>query len=231
MEFNRIYDERTYTFSDFLTSTFSYMVVGLLITAVTSLFGYQFFGHILTSFGGMMLIAIMQVGISVFFSSRLLNMEPSTARLCFLTYSFLTGVTLSYLPYVYGGGTLFVAVAMTTTVFIAMAVIGHTTHTDMTRIQPYLFAGLIALLITTVLNAFFFHSFGLDAMLNYAGIIIFLGLIAYDMQRLRQLYNSGMYEEELGKKLAIYGAFTLYLDFINVFLRVLQILAANRDND
>ncbi len=51
------------------------------------------------------------------------------------------------------------------------------------------------------------------------------------MQRLRQLYNSGMYEEELGKKLAIYGAFALYLDFINVFLRVLQILAANRDND
>lgn len=231
MELKQFYNERTYTFNDFLNSTFGYMFLGLVITAVTAFFGYGIFGRLATSFSGMLILGIIQIGISIYFSSRLFSMEVGAARFCFLIYSFVTGITLSYLPYVYGGGTLAIAVIMTAVAFGSMAIIGHTTHVDMSRVQPYLMAGLIAIIVTTLLNMLLFRSFGLDALLNYAGIIIFLGIIAYDMQNLRQLYNGSAYDDNLRNKLAIYGAFSLYLDFINIFLRVLEIVARNRDDN
>ena len=231
MNFNQTYQTSSDSFSKFLSRAYTYMFLGLMITAVVALFGYNFFSHMLVSFTGMMLLAIVQLGITVFFTSSLLTMSSATAKLCFVAYSVITGVTLSYIPHVYGGATLAIAVLMTAIVFASMAIIGHTTHMDLSTFRPYLYSGLLAIIITTILNAFFFRSYGLDAILNYAGILIFLALIAYDMQKLRRLYSSSVGDFEMHEKLAVYGAFELYLDFINLFLRILQILSRNRRNN
>lgn len=230
MEMDSLYETKEYSFNKFMTSTFGYMALGLIITSITCLFGFRLFLPIINTFTGVMFLFIAEIGIAVYFSHSLFKMSPGTALSCFLIYSFLTGVSLSYLPIFYGGETLFVAVAMTSVVFISMLVIGHTTHMDLSKFRPYLYGGLVALILTTVLNVFLFRSFGLDAILNYAGIVIFLGLIAYDMQNLRNLYAQGIADQNIGMKLAIYGAFELYLDFINLFIRVLQIVGSRRDD-
>ena len=230
MEMDSLYEVKEYSFNKFMTSTFGYMTLGLIITSITCLFGVELFYPIINTFSGVIFLFIAQIGIAIYFSHSLFKMSHGTALSCFMIYSFLTGVSLSYLPIVYGGGTLFIAVAMTSVVFISMLVIGHTTRMDLSKLRPYLYGGLTALILTTVLNVFLFRSFGLDAILNYAGIIIFLGLIAYDMQNLRNIYAQGQIGQNMGAKLAIYGAFELYLDFINLFIRVLEIVG-NRSDD
>ena len=134
------------------------------------------------------------------------------------------------LPMVYDGPTLAIAFCSTAVVFACMAIIGHTTKMDLTKFAPYLFAGLIAILVTTLLNNLFFRSEGLYLGINYLGIIIFLGLIAYDMQNLRRIYLSGLNDYELSAKISIYGAFELYLDFINLFIRILSLMSRSNDN-
>ncbi len=232
-----MYENNTYsyqndqmTFNQFLTKSFGVMFTGILLTAITALFGLPILLSFIQSFIGVFLIYGINIGIAFYFSSRLMTMSKTTAYICFYLYCFVTGLTFSTLPLYYDGGTLAVALFMTAGMFACMAIIGHTSKVDFTKFTPYLFVGLIACIGMTFINAIFLHSSGVELMLDYAVIIIFLIMIAYDMQTLRHIHESAYYDNEVQNKLAIYGAFSLYLDFINIFIRVLSILGRSNDN-
>ena len=111
-----------------------------------------------------------------------------------------------------------------------MAVIGYTTNTDLSKFGSYFVVGLFAIIIATVINGLFIHSAGIDMFITYGAIIVFLGLVAYDMQKLRTFYASSIYDDEMSTKMALFGAFELYLDFINLFIYILRIFG-RRNND
>lgn len=230
------YQEYTYaesrdTFRTFLTKTFTTMTLGLIVSALVAFVIAYMFPSLSLNFFVFLIVAFAQIGVTIYFSSRLSSMSASSARLCFVIYSVLTGVTFSTLFLVYDLGSIAMAFTMTAVVFACMSIIGHTTKMDLTKFTPYFIAGLFAIIISTLLNSLFFHSYAMNNIINYLAIIVFLGLVAYDMQTLRHLYASGIDDPEMRDKLSIYGAFQLYLDFINLFVRILQIFGrSNSDN-
>ena len=162
-------------------------------------------------------------------TSRLDRMQVSTARILFLAYSVLTGITFSVLPLAYGISTMFIAFGFTALMFGSMAVIGMTTQKDLSGLGPILMTGLITMIIMTVVGWFIDLS-AIEMVLNYVMVGLFLALTAYDMQKMRAIYYSFEGDEMMLSKLSIYSALDLYLDFINIFLYVLRILARNSKN-
>lgn len=228
--------ENTYTnglsFNKFLTKSFMVMFIGLLITGVVAFVSFPFLMTIISKLGflSVILLCVLQFGLTFYFNSRLSTVSKASAYACFFLYSAITGLTFSSITYVYDGKTIALAFFMTAVMFGCMAIIGNRADVDFTKFGPYLVSGLIAILLMTLINGLFFHSSGLDLLIDYAVIIIFLVMIAYDMQRLRSIYVSTSYDSELSDKFAIYGAFTIYLDFINIFVRILSILGRRNDD-
>ena len=225
-----VYEDNTDSFSRFLASTYLHLFLGLLQTGAVAYFGYGLLMSLYASFMGMFIVMALQLGLCFYFSSRLMTMSKTTAMFCFYMYSFITGVTLSYVPLLYDGASLALAVLITAAVFGSMAVIGYTTNTDLSKFGSYFVVGLFAIIIATVINGLFIHSAGIDMFITYGAIIVFLGLVAYDMQKLRTFYASSIYDDEMSTKKALFGAFELYLDFINLFIYILRIFG-RRNND
>lgn len=219
------------SFNSFMTQSFGVMFLGILLTAITAYFGTPILMMFL-QFGilGLIAIYVLQIGVTFYFSSRLMNMSKTAAYICFYVYSFLTGVTFSTIPLYYGGTTLGVALFITAGMFGSMAIIGHTSKVDFTKFGPYLFMGLFGIIVMSIVNVLFIHSSATDLFIDYAVIIIFLFMIAFDMQNLKRMHHMTSTDHTLSEKMAIYGAFSLYLDFINIFLRVLSIMGRSRDN-
>ena len=218
-------------FSRYCTHTFLWMMAGLFITAVTAfltLVSGLWIPIFSMTFGPLILFAL-QIAVVFALSARMRNMQPSTVRLLFIGYSVLTGINLSVLPLAYGVSTMFMAFGYTALMFGCMAVIGATTKRDLSRMGPLLTAGLITIIIMSVVGMFI-RLDGVAMVMNYVTVLIFLGLTAYDMQKIRAIYNSCQYDEMMLKKSTIYSAFELYLDFINIFLAVIRIFGFSRDN-
>ncbi len=221
------------TFNRFLAKSFGVMALGIFLTAVIALVSFPLLIQIIVRFGmiGILLIYGAQLGLTFFFGSRLMTMKKATAYLCFFIYCAISGLTFSTIPLYYDGGTIALALFMTAVMFGCMAFIGLTTKMDFTKMTPYLSAGLMAIIILTLVNQLFIHSSMTALMIDYAVIIIFLVMIAHDMQMLRSIYNEISYDDTLTTKVAVYGAFSIYLDFINIFIRILSILGrSNNDN-
>jgi len=225
----------TLTFRDYLNKTFSIMGLGLAIsTVIAYLIGSNIYAiyRALGSLASLIMIfaCIGELILAVYFTRRLMHMSKQTAWVCFIGYAILTGITLSTIIASYTGASVVFALASTSILFVCMSIIGSTTDVDFTKGTSLLSAGLITMLVMTLLNTFIFHSSAISMLLLYAGVIIFLVLIAYDTQRIRDIYNSGFYDSEMNEKMQIMAAFQLYLDFINLFIRVLQIFGRRRDN-
>ena len=225
------YEQNYLTFNQYLTKVFSTMVIGLLISALVA-FGFSAAGLMDTGAGSMlMLVSIFAcLGIGFFFSLRLQKMSLSTAWTCYIMYAILLGISLSSIFEVYSLGSIVWAFGASAILFACMAIIGHTTKMDLTKFGTLLFAGLIAIIITEVINMFI-GSAGLESITLMLGVVIFLGLTAYDVQKLKVFYNNSTYDTELQGKITIYGAFQLYLDFINLFLRILQLFGSGKRRD
>ena len=218
------------SFKSYLSKVFIFIALGLLVSAgISFLVGsnYEIIFTVLKGYGtiAIFLPAILELVVAIYFSARLMTMSKQTAYLCYFLYAVLTGLSFSYIFAIYEFGEITFAFVSTTVLFICMAIVGNNTNVNLSRFSGYLFGGLLAIIISTLLNVFLFKSSTADLLISYAAIIIFLVLIAYDMQRLRDLYNSGLNDSELYEKLLIFGSFQLYLDFINVFLRVLQVFS------
>ncbi len=211
-----------------LTKVFGWMVLGLLITFGTG-FLVSHNENILInvlSGPGLFLILIMEILIVLFLSFRITKMSPAVAKASFILYSFVNGLFFSTYFVEFEVASLIFIFLVTAIVFAIFAFIGVVTKIDLERFSTYLFMGLIGIIICGIINIFVGSS-TFDFVLSIIGIIIFIGYTAYDVKVIMNTEKFALIPED---NLAIYGALQLYLDFINLFIRLVQIFAKNSDN-
>ena len=161
-------------------------------------------------------------------SAAIDRLSLTTATMLFILYSVINGVTLSFIFLVYTAESITSTFFITAGTFAAMAAIGYFTKSDLSSRGRILFMALIGLIIATVVNLFM-HSSTMNLIISYAGVLIFVGLTAYDSQKIKQMLLTADSMDEGAQKMALMGALSLYLDFINLFLYLLRILGSNRD--
>lgn len=147
--------------------------------------------------------------------------------LLFVAYSIVMGVSLSYIFYVFTIGSIAGVFVTASLVFGIMAIAGYTTQTDLTKFGSLMIMGLIGIIIASLVNMFL-HSSGLEKIISYIGVAVFVGLTAYDVQKLKNIGAGLEYGDASAKKMALMGGLTLYLDFINLFLMLLRVFGNRR---
>lgn len=211
-------------------STYLQMAAALTVTALTAYFLPQLniYWNIFTNADGtfnstpMWLAFAAEFGVVLWLSARLFSMSMTKATLLFILYSVLNGVTLSMISLIYEPASILIAFAVTAGMFLVMSLIGYITRMDLSKLGSVFMMLLMGIIIGTVVN-FFFANGTFYWVLTYAGVIVFAGLTAYDTNKLKQIYIEHGEAGEMGQKLALMGALTLYLDFINLFLFLLRI--------
>lgn len=208
-----------------LSKSFLWMMIGLLVTFVTGYVVSMSENMLLNVFGGSFWIwVILELVLVIVLSWRVLKMSPTAAKICFLLYSFVSGLTFSSIFVVYNISSIMTVFLVTALLFGIMSFIGYKTKVDLSKIGFYLLMGLLGVIVVSIVNIFL-NSTGLVMILSVICVLLFIGITAYDVQKIKRLEGSGLPEENL----AIYGALELYLDFINIFLDLLRIFASNKD--
>lgn len=204
---------------------FTWLFIGLLITFAS---GYaltlneQLMIQVLAL--GILPIAIIEIVIALVLGIRLAKMHPLTMKILYVIYSILTGVTFSVIFVAFEVSSLISIFIITAIIFALLAFYGYTTKRDLTKIGTIALIALLAIIIAGILNIFIFKSTMFDTVLTIIGVLIFIAYIAYDVNKVKQLMLA-IGEE----KAAVYGAFQLYLDFINLFIRLLELFGKRRD--
>ncbi len=211
----------------YLAGVFGWMFLALGITAITSwlfasspeLLSSMYTKTGMTIFGWIIMLA--PLGFVIWMSARFNKMAASTLALLYVVYAILMGMSLSFVFLAFTGASIATTFMITAGMFGFMAVLGYTTKTDLTKFGSILFMGLIGIIIAMVVNMFM-HSSGMSYIISFLGVLIFTGLTAYDVQKLKRI-GAGMVEGAEGtRKMTIMGALTLYLDFILLFLFLLR---------
>ncbi len=161
-------------------------------------------------------------------SAAIGRLSLTTATLLFVLYSVLNGVTMSFIFLAYTAESITSVFLITAGTFAAMALFGYFTKADLSSMGRILFMALIGLIVATIVNIFM-KSSGLAMILNYVGVLIFVGLTAWDTQKIKQMLLEAPDAGETAQKVALMGALTLYLDFINLFIHLLRILGNSRN--
>jgi len=213
--------------ASFMTKVYGWMCFALFVTGFTA---WRVAGlplETLANFHNFFwLLIIGQLGLVFVISGMINRLSAQVATALFILYSLLTGVTLSFIFLLYTAESIATTFAVTGLTFGIMSFYGFVTKRDLSSWGNLLFMALIGLIIGTVVNLFWANT-ALYWLTTYAGIIIFVGLTAYDTQKLKNLsYQIG--DGENAHKMAILGALTLYLDFINLFLMLLRLLGRRR---
>jgi hypothetical protein len=214
----------------FITRVFAWMTLGLVITtgaALTTLLIPGFLQSILSIpflFVGLLVgevILVMVIG------SRISAMTPWLAGLLFALYAALNGVTLAIIFLIYTSASIFITFGITACMFGIMTLYGLTTKRDLTKIGSLLGMALIGLVLASLVNMFL-RSSGLYWIITYIGILIFVGLVAYDTQKLKKMSLQLGEDGTVIQRASVLGALRLYLDFINLFLLLLRILGRRK---
>ncbi len=208
----------------FLTRVFSWMVVGLLVTAASAAVIGSSDGLLADVTSNPVLLIVLfvaQLGLVVAISAGVNRLSTGVAGALFLLYSALNGFIFSLVFELYTDESIFTTFLVAASLFAALALYGATTKRDLTGLGPILFGALIALIVATVVNLFVGGT-ALYWITTYAGVLIFSGLTVYDMNKLQRYAQSG------GETGAVQGALSLYLDFINLFLFLLRIFGRSR---
>lgn len=212
----------------FISKVYGWMTCALVITGVVAMWAAStpaVLDFIFPASGSMMtfymLIAAELIAV-VYLTARIHKMSAETAGTVFLLYSVLNGLTLSVVFLIYTSSSIASTFLVAAATFGVMSAYGYTTKKDLTSIGNLLFMALIGLVIASVVN-FFMQSALLYWIITYAGVLIFVGLVAYDTQKIKRMAAAADGVEVYQKK-AIFGALTLYLDFVNLFLYLLRLL-------
>jgi len=217
---------------NYMLKIYNFMAIGLLVTGVFAFSTLNFpplaslmfnigpNGEFMGTSGLGMLISFAPLGIAIYFFMGLGRMSVNTAQTLFWVYAAVMGMSLSYLGLVYTGQSLARTFFICASVFGAMSLYGYSTKSDLTSMGSFLIMGLIGLIVVSLVNIFL-RSPAIDFATSFIGIAIFMGLTAWDTQKLKTIYYSSG-GGEMGQKMAVMGAFTLYLDFINLFLYMLK---------
>jgi FtsH-binding integral membrane protein len=214
----------------FVHMVYGWMCAGLLVTGACAAFMAQDpqrivnLVHIPFLFPGLL---IFELGLVFVLAGMVEKMAASTATFVFLFYAALTGVTLSMLFLVYTHESIATAFFLTAGLFGALCAYGYTTKADLTSVGSFCGMALLGLIVASLVNMWFKNSVA-DWIMTYAGVLIFVGLTAYDAQRVKAIYQPAMDGTDEETKEAILGALALYLDFINLFLDLLRIFGKRR---
>lgn len=231
MEYNNYYDKgqtlaQSSVFAVLMRNVYTWMACGLAMTALTAMIvgRNENWVYTIATSGMYWGLLIAEVVLVLFLSARIHKMSFATAGLMFAAYAILNGVTMSFIMLVYTAESIAQAFFVTAGTFGGMSLVGYFTKKDLSVMGRTLMMALIGLIIATVVNIFWQNSM-MASILNYAGVIIFVGLTAYDTQKIKvmfqQVQHAGINDET--NKLALMGSLTLYLDFINLFLYILRL--------
>lgn len=228
--------ERTQTqirVNEFIRSVYNWMAIGLSLTGFVAYYvsNSEFllkliFGNQLVFFG----LIIGELVLVFSLAARVNKMQASTATGMFMLYAALNGATLAAIFLVYTRSSITSTFFICAATFVACSIYGMTTKRDLTSLGGFMTMGLIGIIIASVVNLFIRNS-GMSLIISYIGVVVFVGLTAYDTQKLKTMALSRPADIDAGtvRKGAIIGALTLYLDFVNLFLMLLRILGAGRD--
>lgn len=211
----------------FFQAVYGWMFVGLMLTTLAStLVVFSPMLQRLVVFNPIVWIALSfaEIGLVFYASARLQRLTPQTAAICFLAFSFLTGLTLSVILFVYTATSIISAFGAAAGIFAAMSIWARTTSRDISGWGHFLMMGVIGLVISMVINIFV-GSWALNMTIGSIGVLIFTGLTAYKTQMLRRFAYAGGAQ---GQTYAIYGALSLYITFINLFLMLLRLFGGRR---
>ena len=223
---NKIFDEGL---RRYMLKVYNYMALALLLTGTAAIITISFepLYNLMFQTGFGTIIMFAPLGIALYFFMGFGRMTVQTAQVLFWIYAALTGMSLAYLALIYTGGSIARTFFICSSVFGAMSLYGYSTNRDLTSIGSFFAMGLIGLIIASLVNMFL-KSSGLSFAISLIGIVVFMGLIAWDTQKIKSMYYMAG-NDEVGQKLSIMAAFTLYLDFINLFLYLVRFLGNRRD--
>ena len=219
--------------NSFVRSVYNWMAIGLALTgfvaySVANMAEVQnvIFGSPLIFFG----LIIAELALVFVISARITRMQAATATLLFLIYSALNGATLSAVFLAYAKATITTTFFVCSATFVGCSIYGWSTRRDLTSLGGFLTMGLIGIIIASLVNMFI-QSTAVSAIVSYIGVLVFVGLTAYDTQDIKNMALAQPPDIDAGavRKGAILGALKLYLDFINLFLMLLRIFGSSRD--
>lgn len=212
--------------NNFYSKVFLWLFIGLLVTFGSGYLTMNSEAILKLLFNGIgyIVIIIAQLALCIFLTARINKMQPTTAKICYIAYSLLTGLTFSALFLMFKLDSILIVFGVTALLFGIFALIGKTTNMDLTKFSTFLLIGLVGVILIEVINIFVMSN-SLNMFACILSIIIFLGYIAFDMQRVKNFNDAG----EDSDNYAIICAFQLYLDFINVFIDLLRLFGKNRD--
>lgn len=210
------------------TKSFSIVFIGLLVTTIAAfltLANPNFLIYLLST--SMFTVLLVAEVVIVLINGLALRKEKLVlAGALYLVYSIVNGITMSVVFLAYGLGTARDAFLLSAVVFGAMAAFGYFTKKDLSSIGSICGMALLGVLLVTLLNTLVLHSTGLDLVMDYVVILLFVGITAYDMYRMKQMVLEGGEEEE--NRIALFTGMQLYLDFINIFLRLIRIMGRRK---
>lgn len=216
----------------FMSHVFSYMASALVITGIIAfVFGTnpEMLRFMFNEAGSLNImgwvVMLAPLGFVLALGGLMQRLSPPMMLLLFIAYAAVMGLSLSFIFLAYTASTIYATFFITAGMFSVMAIAGWTTSTDLTKFGSILFMALIGLILASVVN-FFMGSSMLDWLISMAGVLIFAGLTAYDVQKLKRIGSGVEIGTASGTKLAMWGAVSLYLDFINLFLFLLRLFGS-----
>ncbi len=214
-----------------MRKVYTWMTLALVLTGLTAYGVATSPGIMMALYSNSALmwgLVIAEFALVIGISAAINRLSLATATLMFVAYSVINGAMLSSIFMIYTAASIASVFFITAATFAVMALIGYTTKTDLTSVGKLLFMALIGLVIATIVNMFIGSS-TLTMICSYVGVLIFVGLTAYDSQKIKNMLIQAPDAGESSQKLALLGALTLYLDFINLFIYLLRIFGDRRD--
>lgn len=206
---------------------YAWMSVGLAVTGFVA-YGAYVTGWVQALLPFMLVLVLAELGVVLGLSFGISRMSATVATAAFVGYALLNGLTLSVIFLVYTQSSIASTFFITAATFGCMSMYGYTTQRDLTSLRSFLFMGLIGLIVASLVNLFLQNEL-IYWILSYAGVAIFMGLTAYDTQKIKELSRvMGNQDSESFQKVAIMGALRLYLDFVNLFLYLLRLFGKRR---
>lgn len=209
--------------NEFLSKVFRWFGLGLLVTFIVAYFVSTNLMLLSLIFNGIgyIVILILEVVLAIWLTTRIRKMDSGLTKVLYIGYSALTGLTLSSIFIVYEMASIIWIFLVSAIIFFVFAMLGRNTKIDLSKFGVYLFIGLLGIIILQLINMFIMNN-TLDMVLCIVGFVIFIGYVAYDVQKIVNYYDDT-------DNMAVVGAFELYLDFINIFIKLLRLFGKERD--
>lgn len=209
--------------NEFLSKVFRWFGLGLLITFVTAFLVSTNLTLLALIFGtpAYIIILMAEIVVAIWLSSRIRKMESRLTKILYVAYTILTGLTFSSIFIAYEMESIIFVFLATSVIFLIFSLLGKNSKINLRKFGIYLFVGLLSILILSLINIFVMNN-TLDMILCIVGVVIFIGYVYYDINKIVNYYDDT-------DNMAVVGAFQLYLDFINIFLKLLRLFARERD--